>query len=504
MVFTKYITKISVSGIGKILLLATLLSISCQTKTQEQTSIRAPESFDSIRDDIMQLVKEGKTPSFSVAVLQNGKIIWYENFEQSQDTSGVLISSDIKYPIASLTKSMSATVLLKLVEKGHLSLDDPIEKYLPKKVNFYSRNNISVKEVLNMTGGIPHGWMFFNSNSPYANFTNDSLLENYSMTVFPKGIYEYSNYSYGIVEAIIENISNKPYAQVLQDEMFVPLGMKHSFITPATAKKLEHFNDIKDVGQSSLFFPSGGAGVYSTLSDLILYARLQIGEMDKTLLSASSLKLLHYDKIYPSTITALGWGSIPLEDDLTWLVSNGSFPNSANSNLTIIPENNIAVICLANNDYQSSADIMAIKITDVLVPGFATKAFAKMEAYEADDGKELKMEASKFNSWQGILKHGKTKSPIEFTYRNDSLYAAFDNGEWQSIKYATIDHQSIIRGSLTILLENPITNQIQESHGKINLLISENKLQGYFSASFIKEDVFDLALPFYIEAHGRD
>ena len=487
-----------------ILLLVTLLFISCQTKIQEQSSVKAPESFDSIRDEIIQLVKEGKTPSFSVAVLQNGKIIWYENFEQSLNTSGVLISSDIKYPIASLTKSLSATVLLKLVEKGQISLNDPIEKYLPNKVNFYGRNSISVKELLNMTGGIPHGWIFFNSDSPYAAFTNNSLLENYSMTVFPKGIYEYSNYSYGIIEAIIENISNKPYAQVLQDEMFDLLGMKHSFVTPSAANKLEHFNDIKEVGQSSLFFPSGGAGVYSTLSDLILYARLQMGELDESIMSYASLNLLHYDKIYPSTITALGWGSIPLEDDLTWLVSNGSFPNSANSNLTIIPENNIAVICLANKDYQSSADILAIKIADVLVPGFANKAFAKMEAYEANDGKGLKIEISNFNSWQGVIKHGETESPIEFTYKSDSLYVSFDNGEWQSVKYATIDHQSIIRGGLTILLKNPITNQVEESRGNINLLVSENKLQGYFSASFIKEDVFDLSLPFYIEALARD
>jgi CubicO group peptidase (beta-lactamase class C family) len=504
MVFTHNISKISVSEIGKILLLVTLLFISCQSKIQEQSPIKASENFDSIRDDIIQLVKEGKTPSFSVAVLQNEKIIWYENFEQSLNTSEVLISSDIKYPIASLTKSMSATVLLKLVEKGQISLNDPIEKYLPKKVNFYGRNSISVKELLNMTGGIPHGWIFINSDSPYAAVTNDSLIENYSMTVFPKGIYEYSNYSYGIVEAIIENISNKPYAQVLQDEMFDLLGMKHSFITPITENKLEHFNDIKEVGQSSLFFPSGGAGVYSTLSDLILFARLQMGELDESIMSHSSLNLLHYDKIYPSTITSLGWGSIPLEDDLTWLVSNGSFPNSANSNLTIIPENNIAVICLANKDYQSSADMLAIKIADVLVPGFANKAFAKMEAYEANDGKEVKISIGKFNTWQGVMKHGKTESLIELTYKSDSLYVSFDNGEWQSVKYATIDHQSIIRGGLTILLKNPLTNQVEESHGNINLLLSEKKLQGYFSASFIKEDVFDLALPFYIEALGRD
>jgi hypothetical protein len=226
--------------------------------------------------------------------------------------------------------------------------------------------------------------------------------------------------------------------------------------------------------------------------------------MDETMLSYSTLDKLHYDKIYPSTITALGWGSIPLDDNQTWLVSNGSFPNSANSNLTIIPEKNIAVICLANRDFRSTADIMAIRITNTLVPGFADKAFAKMEAYESADGKELKLDSNKFDVWEGVMKFEKSESPIEFIYKTDSLFVSFDNGEWQSIKYATIDHQSIIRGNMTLPMRNPITTQVMESQGNINLLVSENSLQGYFSARFKEEDVFDLALPFYIEANGKN
>jgi len=115
------------------------------------------------------------------------------------------------------------------------------------------------------------------------------------------------------------------------------------------------------------------------------------------------------------------------------------------------------------------------------------------------------MDSNKYSTWQGVMKHGKTEIPIDLVYKSDSLHVAFDNGKWQSIKYATIDHQSIIRGGgLTISLKNPITKQIEESKGNINLLISENKLQGYFSAKFIKEDVFDLGLPYYMVAHGRD
>ena len=489
----------------KILFLLPILLISCQSQVQKELPIIAPKGFESIRNEIIQLVKEGKTPSFSVAVLQDGKIIWKEVFEQTTDTSIVSILSNAQYPIASLTKSMSATALLKLVEKGEISLNDRIEEYLPNKVTYYGRESSTVRELLNMTSGIPHGWMYFDTNSTYASFTNDDLITNYGMAVFPEGIYEYSNYAYGIVEAIIENVSGKTYAEVLQEEIFDPLGMNNSFITPNSTNKLENFNTINELGHSSKFFPNGGAGVYSTLSDLILYARLNLKELDESIISYNTLDKLHYDKIYPSTLTALGWGSIPLGDNLNWLISNGSFPNSANSNLTIIPENKIAIICLANRDYQSTADIVAIKIADILVPGFANKAFEKMENYESDDKKELNMDSNKYSTWQGVMKHGKTEIPIDLVYKSDSLHVAFDNGKWQSIKYATIDHQSIIRGGgLTISLKNPITKQIEESKGNINLLISENKLQGYFSAKFIKEDVFDLGLPYYMVAHGRD
>lgn len=488
----------------KILFLAITLIVSCQSQVSKPTVTAPPQDFDEIRNEIMQLVKEGKTPSFSVAVLQDGKIIWQEAYEQSNDTSAISILPDAQYPIASLTKSMSATVLLKLVEEGAISLDDPINKYLDNTVQYYSRKSSSIRELLNMTAGIPHGWMYFNPTNSYAPTSNDNLSKNYGMAVFPKGIYEYSNYSYGIVEAIIEKVTNKTYEQVLERELFGPLGMKNTFITPTSENSLSNINTINEVGPSSKFFPAAGAGVYSTLNDLISYARLHLNEMDETMLSYSTLDKLHYDKIYPSTITALGWGSIPLDDNQTWLVSNGSFPNSANSNLTIIPEKNIAVICLANRDFRSTADIMAIRITNTLVPGFADKAFAKMEAYESADGKELKLDSNKFDAWEGVMKFEKSESPIEFIYKTDSLFVSFDNGEWQSIKYATIDHQSIIRGNMTLPMRNPITTQVMESQGNINLLVSEKSLQGYFSARFKEEDVFDLALPFYIEANGKN
>jgi len=477
-----------------------ILFISCQSENQTDSNVQAPEIFDSFRDEIIQLVKEGKTPSFSVAVLQNDSIIWKETFEQTADTS-FIITSGIQYPIASLTKSMSAILVLKLAEMGQLSLDDKVDKYLPK-LTYYNREFVTIQELLNMTAGIPHGWMYFNSENNYDTLTNNHLISNYGISVFPSGVYEYSNYSYGIIEALIEKVTNKTFSQSMEELLFHPAGMENSFVPNQKKGKAENNYGIKETGTTSKFFPAGGAGVYSNINDLITYARLHLKQFDESILSHASIDKMHYDKEEDASIIALGMGSISLDKGLTWLISNGSFPESANSNLTIIPEKNIAVICLANRDYRSSADMMAIKIADVMIPGFAEKAFAKMEAYESNDYNELDLTKNKFQKWEGFIKSENTEYPVKFDYLSDSLYVSLDNGDWQSLKGARIDHQSIIRGGLVMNLINPITKQEELSEGGLNILITENKLQGYFSATFIKENSFNLALPFYIEARG--
>jgi len=488
----------------RILVVVLIMLTACTSRTKENPPIPAPHNFSSIRNEIIHLVKDGKTPSFSIAVLQNGKILWQEAFEQLDDTSSVSISSNAQFPLASLTKSMSATVLLKLVENQQVSLDDKIHKYLPNQINYYSRKNSTIRELLNMSAGIPHGGMSFNSESSFAKMENDSLISNiYGMTVFPSGIQEYSNFSYGIIESIIEKITNKPYALVLKEELFEPLGMKNSFIEPTQSNKLKNNSVKSDKVFSSKFLPSGAAGVYSTLSDLILYARLNLNEIEESLISQKTLNKLHYEKINPASMMALGWGSISLGDNLTWILSNGSFPNSANSNLSIIPEHNIAVICLANRDYQSKADIMAIKAINVLIDGFADKAFAKMEDYDSADSKNLSFENSSYDIWEGTLKSSLVVEPIKFMFESDSLFVSYKNSKWQFIEYARMDHQSIIRGQMKIPLINPITKQLEQTTGAINLLIGKDELEGYYSASFSNKNVVFLELPFYIKVHGK-
>ncbi len=486
-----------------VLLLNVVLNCCYAKPNGAKSPVKPSPEFDQVRQEIMQLVKEGHTPSFSIAVLQKGKIIWQESFKQSSDTSGVSITSDAQYPLASLSKSISATLVLKLVENGQLSLDDEIKQHLPNQLKYLARNDSTIQELLNMTAGIPHGGLSFKSDSTYAQSNNSDLIKYYGMTVFPKGIYEYSNFSYGVVEAIIETVTGKPYAQALKENLFDPLGMHNSFIEQKLSGSLKNTTASKDNTFSATFFPAAGAGIYSTLGDVIAYAKFNLNEMDKPILSPASFKKLHHTVIPPSTIFSLGWANFAITEDITWVLSNGSFRLSANSNLTLIPEHNIAVICLANRDYQSMADVMAIKTVDVMLPGFAEKTFVKIENYDAADANPINMDGSNFNQWEGTMKSSDDEYQMKFVYQDDEFYVSINKAELQPVESATMDRQSVIRGRVTIPIKNPITHQIKETTGSINLLVSKTKLQGYFSGFFEHPEVVFMNLPFYVEAHGK-
>jgi CubicO group peptidase (beta-lactamase class C family) len=431
-------------------------------------------------------------------------VIWKETFRQEKDTLTFLSGSDAVFPLASLTKSMSATVVMKLVEKGQVSLEDPVEKYLANQFANNAGRSTTLRELLNMTGGIPHGWITFDTGTSVSTLTNEQFLKEYSMSVFPKGVYEYSNYAFGLVEAILERATGKSYDRIMQEELFEPLGMNHSYIPGAPMSTPNRVDPHGNNRPAATFYPSGAAGTHSTVSDMIRYAQFHLGNTDPSMLSTASLHQMHFEKIYPTTLTSLGWGSIPLDDSLTWLISNGSFRESANSNLTIIPSEKIGVICLADRDYQSSADVMAVRIADVLLPGFADKAFGIIEAYEAGNRGELLLDGADYSAWEGFIRTGEKENPIGFLYRGDSLFVSSDQEEWQPVRNVVMDQQSIIRGNITLPLENPISNQTVLCPGNMNLLFQDQKMQGYFSANFREDDQYYLALPFYIEVWGKD
>jgi CubicO group peptidase (beta-lactamase class C family) len=221
--------------------------------------------------------------------------------------------------IASTSKPMTASALMMLVDEGKVSLDDPVEKYLPEfkgqrvgprhpdaaqkdqggaepkqPVQLVAASHpIRVREILSHTSGLP----FRSAAQPAALDLlplKDAVLSYAAEPLLfqPGTDYDYSNEGLNTAARIIEVVSGIPYEQFMQQRLFNPLGMKDTTFWPSTGQisciaktyKLDATKkDLKEVTISQLTyplddrvhrFPMPAGGIFSTASDVSIFCQM--------------------------------------------------------------------------------------------------------------------------------------------------------------------------------------------------------------------------------------
>ncbi len=475
------------------ILFLSLNIISCKKETPK-IPIGPSVEFESIRNEIIDLVSSGNTPSFGIAVIHKDSILWQEVINKDTTHESVSITHDGVFELASVTKSITATMIMKLVQDGKISLDDPIEKYVKLSSEEKLGKDKTIKDLLQMQAGIPHGGI---SIKPGSNLLNSELYQRmhqlYNISVFPKGVHEYSNFSYGLLGQIIETVTQKSYHDALKDEIWNPLDMSATTI-------------LKNTEGRSVFLPTGAAGVVSTLEDMIRYAIFHLGSSHKKPLTSENLRRLHLDKSDKESIFALGWGSISTNVAGLWLLTNGSFPESSNTHITLLPSKDIAVICLVNKDYNSTADQMALRITDILLPGFLEEAMNIMSDYENSNNRPLDSRLKAAMHWNGFISDSKNEYSLNLKYDGQEMSFQYQNHSWSPIINPRIDSQGILKGYVeNITLIEPISGLKKSTSGGINLYVNDHRsLNGYYLGSFKGDDFTFLDLPFAISTQQEN
>jgi len=207
--------------------------------------------------------------------------------------------------IASMTKPMTATALMMLVDEGKVRLDDPVEKYLPEfkgQMLITEQDDahtllkkpshpITVKEILSHTSGLP---FLSRIESKIDMYSLKEVTISYAMTplTFEQGTkFAYSNAGINTAGRIIEVVSGMPYEEFMAKRLFKPLGMKDTTFWPSDlqikrlAKSYEP-NAAKSglqeipIGQLSYPLtnrkrgPSPAGGLFSTATDISIFCRM--------------------------------------------------------------------------------------------------------------------------------------------------------------------------------------------------------------------------------------
>lgn len=320
----------------------------------------APSKAQQLDELVQQYAKAGQFNG-TLLVADQGKVVLQKGYGLANQEQQVPNTADTKFRLGSLTKQFTAVAVLQLVEKKQLRLDGTVSDYLPDYPPATGRR-ITLHHLLTHTSGIPSytGLPNYVSEISRTAYTPAQLVQVFAglpLEFEPGTRYKYNNSGYALLGAIIEKVTGKTYAQVLQDNIFKPLRMTNSgYDNPnvALANRAAGYEAKPGGGFEPTTFvdmsvPYSAGALYSTVGDLYRWSQALDGTK---LLSEASKKLM-----FTAYKNNYGYGWIVakgrLGADSVRLQEHNGAVNGFRTYLTRVPERGQLVILLDNTSSSS-------------------------------------------------------------------------------------------------------------------------------------------------------
>lgn len=294
-----------------------------------------------------------ETNNFSGTVLiaKKGEVIFHKGFGLASVELNVPNTTTTKYHIASVSKTFTAAAILLLEQRGFLTTEDFLSKYI---ADYPSGDKITIHHLLAHTSGITNvnNLPEYNTDASLKHQTPEtliSLFKNKPLNFQPAEKYQYSNSNYNLLAFIIERVSGKKYGDFLRDEIFIPLKMESTFhhddMTQIIANTAEGYAANGNFGLQKAPYldwssKTGNGSLVTTAHDLLLWDRALYG--DKILSAKAKAKIF---KQYAGS--GYGW-YLSKKYDKDYIYMNGRSPGFS-SHISRYPSEEICVIVLENN-----------------------------------------------------------------------------------------------------------------------------------------------------------
>ena len=181
-----------------------------------ESPLRLSEPVEEVVADLDSFIPEylnaERIPGASVALIRDGKVAWTQGYGVANKLTGKPVRGDTLFEAASNSKVVTAYVALRLADQGVLSLDEPLNAYLPEpwlQPSEY-RDSVTLRHVLSHTSGLGHG------------------IANRDLLFVPGSGYSYSAGGYLYLQEVIEAVTGRSLDAVAEEMVFEPLGMPSS------------------------------------------------------------------------------------------------------------------------------------------------------------------------------------------------------------------------------------------------------------------------------------
>ncbi|ADB36608.1 serine hydrolase [Spirosoma linguale] len=308
-------------------------------------------------DALVQQYVANRQFNGSVLVAEKGQVIFKKGYGMANMEWNIPNAPDTKFRLGSITKQFTAMLIMQLVEKGKLKLTGKITDYLPDYPKA-TGDKITIHHLLTHTSGIPNYTNFpkFFETQSREPVTPESFIKTFSnmpLDFEPGTKFSYSNSGYFLLGTIIEKVTEKSYAEVLNENILKPAQMintGYDLFGPIIPKRAAGYekkgNAYVNAPYLDMSIPYAAGSMYSTVEDL--YRWDQILYTDK-LLSASG-KAAMYTPFIDGY--AYGWGVGKakigqLKDSLLVIEHSGGI-NGFNTIISRLPKDKQLVVLLNN------------------------------------------------------------------------------------------------------------------------------------------------------------
>lgn len=229
---------------------------------------------------IEPLLQRHAVPGVSIAAIEDGAVAWSEAFGIAQVLTGNPATTDHRFQAASLSKTLNALVILRLVDSGQLDLDTPVNDYLSSwRLRGDYASSVTIAHLLSHTGattvhgfgGYDHGAVLPSTAGILNGYGNSPEVINEGR---PGRRYVYSGGGVTVLQQLVEDVTGLAYDAAAQTLALDPLGMGHSSMRPATSADTAiyahaHADDGRRFAAAFHDYPEiAAAGLWTTPGDM--------------------------------------------------------------------------------------------------------------------------------------------------------------------------------------------------------------------------------------------
>lgn len=349
-------------------------------------------TFDSVRSMAQAEMISNESGAVSIAIYQDGEIVYAEAFGNSQWGEGTPVTTNTLFQLGSTTKMFTSLATMQLVDQGMITTQDTLTSTLTD-MNYpveqsQSWQDINIQHMMTHQGGFADDYEGMNDASELLLYMLNQYGNDNPAMVEPGRFFNYSNPNFSYLGAVLEFFGQKDYRDIMEESVFEPLGMtrttmhKSQVISDANyALGVYQQNSGQSLGYDNIeqvndWLPVIPAGIYtwSTPTELLKMAGFLL-QGDTDVLAddlRSEMTLAHVSMNHAGLPLNYGYG-IFVDDGFVhrgqWypekLWQHGGNTDGYTSKFWILPEKNIAVAILSSGFGDNYDDTMIAALESV-------------------------------------------------------------------------------------------------------------------------------------------